>query len=354
MFIKPSDPALSYMGRIDFSDNDAPKMFYAGSSVSFAFKGTCVKAHIVNTSYWGELGLGAVIDGKVVTFPLSPENNGKEVEITLAENLPDANHTVIIYKKHAANELLVLTGIEIDGVLLEKPQKPTLKMEVYGDSVCAGEVIEAVDYVGKTDPDGHNSRYDNVWYSFVMQSARNISAEINNIAQGGIALFDGTGYFHFPDYIGLESVYDKLCYFPEGGLSQWDFSLYTPDIVVIAIGQNDKHNGKTDKDDIDIADPVYRKVWKSAYIKLVRELNDRYSAPQFVLTTTILCHDEEWDKAIEEIKTELCAMGIHASHNIFSRNGAATPGHPRIPEHNEMAEELTAFIKKNVLPNINK
>lgn len=349
MFYKPSDPNIAYMGRIDHSEPDAPAFFYAGSQIKFNFKGTSLKISVVNTSYWGELALGVILDGEMIKIPLSPENNGKEVLLTAAENLPDTAHEVTIYKKHAANQLLVFKGIETDGVLLEKPVLPQLKMEVYGDSVCAGEVIEAVDYVGKCDPEGHNSKYDNVWNSFVMQTARNLGAQIHNICQGGIALFDGTGYFHHPDYIGLESTFDKLCYFPEGGISMWDFSLYNPDIVVIAIGQNDKHNGRTDKDDIDISDPVYRKEWQTAYIRMVRTLNDKYGSPKFVLTTTILMHDSEWDNAIDEIKDELNEMGIKAYHNLFKRNGAATPGHPRLPEHNEMAEELTAFIKENVL-----
>lgn len=349
MFYKPSDPSIAYMGRIDHSEPDAPAFFYAGSQIKFNFKGTSLKISVVNTSYWGELALGVILDGEMIKIPLSPENNGKEVLLTAAEGLSDTAHQVTVYKKHAANQLLVFKGIETDGVLLEKPVLPQLKMEVYGDSVCAGEVIEAVDYVGKCDPEGHNSKYDNVWNSFVMQTSRNLGAQIHNSCQGGIALFDGTGYFHHPDYIGLESTFDKLCYFPEGGISMWDFSLYTPDIVVIAIGQNDKHNGRTDKDDIDISDPVYRREWQTAYIRMVRTLNDKYGSPKFVLTTTILMHDSEWDNAIDEIKDELNEMGIKAYHNLFKRNGAATPGHPRLPEHNEMAEELTAFIKENVL-----
>ncbi len=60
-------------------------------------------------------------------------------------------------------------------------------------------------------------------------------------------------------------------------------------------------------------------------------------------------HDPEWDNAIEEIKNELCEDGIKAYRNVFSRNGAATPGHPRLPEHDEMARELTEFIRANVL-----
>lgn len=343
--IKMSDKRISYSGRINFDDENAPVFYYAGSSASFRFKGTALTVKINAVIYWGELSLGAVVDGKQCSVKLSAENNGKDIDVVIAENLENTEHNVTIYKQHAANQLLTLKGIEIDGEMLDASEKPKLKMEVYGDSVCAGEVIEAADYVGKCDPENHNSRYDNVWNSFVMQTARNIGAEIHNICQGGIALFDGTGYFHHPDYIGLESVYDKLCYFPEGGLSQWDFSRYTPDIVVIAIGQNDKHNGRTDSDDINISDPDYRKVWKTAYIKMVRDLDKKYSSPKFVLTTTILMHDADWDNAIEEIKNELNEMGIKAYHNLFTRNGAATPGHPRLAEHNEMAGELTKFIE---------
>lgn len=349
MKILHSDPNAVYMGRFDRTNSET-KLFYAGSLVKLKIRGTYLKAVINSSILWGSLKLGVVIDGEMRGIPLSSENNGKDIAVTAAEGLQDGEHTVIIYKRHAGNQTLFFKEFETDGEFIAPEPLPEMKIEVYGDSVCAGEVIEALDYVGQCDPENHESRFDNVWNSFVMQTARSLNAQIHNICQGGIALFDGTGYFHYPDYIGLESVYDKVCYFPEGGEpTAWDFSRYIPDAVVIAIGQNDKHNGKTEQDDIDINDPAYRTKWKNAYIKLVRELDGNYGGTDFVLTTTVLIHDKSWDDAIEEIKDELCAMGIKAHHNIFTRNGAATPGHPRLPEHNEMAEELTKFIKLNVL-----
>ena len=33
------------------------------------------------------------------------------------------------------------------------------------------------------------------------------------------------------------------------------------------------------------------------------------------------------------------------SHYLFKRNGKATPGHLRIPEAKEMADELAAYIE---------
>ena len=349
MKISHSDDKALYMGRYDRTAEET-RLFHAGSQVKLKFRGTSLAVTFNASVIWGSVSLGIVTDEAVSAIPLSPENNGRDITAFAAEGLDYGEHTVIIYKRYASNVTLDIKGFETDGEFLVPEPLPEMKIEVYGDSVCAGEVSEAIDYIGKCDPEDHNSVYDNVWYSFVMQTARNLNARIHNICQGGIALFDGTGYFYYPNTIGLESVYDKTCYFPEGGeLTKWDFGRYTPDIVIIAIGQNDKHNSKTQKDDIDISEPSYRTKWKNAYIKIVRELNSYYKTAKFVLTTTILMHDPEWDNAIEEIKDELNGMGISAYHNLFSRNGAATPGHPRISEHEEMAQELTKFIRKNVM-----
>lgn len=346
MKISHDDGKVLYMGRYD-RDSASTKLYFVGSQAKLRFNGTKLAVNINAKVFWGEVSLGAVIDGKVISVPLLTENNEKDISLTVAEGLENKTHEAIIYKRYSSNYFIAVKGFETDGEFLMPEPFPALKMEVYGDSVCAGEVCEAVDYVGKNDPENHNSIYDNVWHSFVMQTARNIGAQIHNIAQGGIALFDRTGYFHYPETIGLESVYDKTCYFPEAGeITKWDFSRYTPDIVVIAVGQNDQHNPVTKENDRNISDPSYRRKWKDKYIDIVKDLDGHYKNTKFVLTTTVLMHDPDWDNAIEEITSELNGMGIKAYHNMFSRNGAATPGHPRIPEHNEMARELTGFIEK--------
>lgn len=351
MKIMHDDPKALYMGRYDRTE-DNTLLYHAGSQVRLKFNGTSLSAVINCTVFWGVLHLGIVIDGEMKAIPLSPSDNGRELTVRIAEGLDRGEHTVIIYKRHAAHHSMLLKEFETDGEFLAPEPLPQLKIEAYGDSVCAGEIIEAVHLTGQNDPaDHYNGLCDNVWNSFVMQTARNLNAQIHNICQGGIALLDGTGYYHMPNCIGLESVFDKTCFIPEAGpFTDWDFGRYRPDIVIIAIGQNDKHNGKTDADDINIADPAYRKKWKDAYVKMVKALDGHYGGTaKFVLTTTVLMHSPEWDKTIDEIAEELNGMGIRAYHNLFGRNGAATPGHPRLPEHNEMADELTKFIRESVL-----
>ena len=55
------------------------------------------------------------------------------------------------------------------------PQKSNRRIEVYGDSVSAGEVSEAVEYTGKPDPE-HNGQYSNSWYSYAWMTARRLDA----------------------------------------------------------------------------------------------------------------------------------------------------------------------------------
>ncbi len=342
------DKKITYIGRTDNKD-DGVYFYYPSTSAVIRFRGTQISALINNSTVWGTVSLGYVIDGRMGRIPLPSYNDGKDVWYQIANTLePDTEHELIIYKRQAANHSFALKGISCDGEFAEPAPFDGLKLEYYGDSVSAGEVTEAEDFCGRCDPASHDGIYDNAWHSYTWQTARLLGARFHNISQGGIAVFDDTGYFHAPKMIGMESVYDKLCYFPEAGeLTKWDFSRYTPDVVVFALGQNDKHNGITDKDDIDIYDPAVRTRWKEGYKKIARDVHSHYGAgTKYIFLTTLLMHDEEWDKAIDETVNELRMEGQDAYHFLFTRNGAVTPGHPRKQEHTEMAEELSEFIKK--------
>ena len=151
---------------------------------------------------------------------------------------------------------------------------------------------------------------------------------------------DHTGWFggSLDKTIGLETTWDKLDPI-SGQFSQWDFTRFLPDVVVIAVGQNDAHGG-------DIHDPEKRMAWKASYKKLLDGLKSHYPKALFVLTTTILFHDLEWDKAIQEVADEYDSSIGHKDvrYFAFKRVGKGTPGHPRITEEEEMGKELAQFI----------
>ena len=357
MFISPSDPRLIYCGRIDFDNPDAPVMVYPSSYVTFRFTGNLLKVKLTNKRSCWSNRMGCVIDG-VQTALLLYEDNEEHEYIIYGENntkkqdmaaddhdKDEVWHEVILFKRQDSADYVTIHGFELeDGAELatnEAEKNKKLKMEVYGDSVSCGEVSEAVDYVGKADP-VHNGEFSNSWYSYAWMTARKLNAKLHNISQGGIALLDGTGYFGAPGYLGVESCYDKIEYLPSlGEVKQWDFSRYTPDVVVVAIGQNDAHPDNYMPADYD---GVKAKRWRERYEWFIRRLMQLYPEAEIVLATTILMHDAAWDRAIDDVCRRIASGRVH--HFLYKRNGAGTPGHIRIPEAEEMSEELAAYIQK--------
>ena len=333
--------AFSYMGRIDFSEKKAPLMIYAGSNIRCRFKGTYLNVTVENIAMGEYYAIGAIIDG--VQYKTELKNENGEMTVKVAENLSNEIHTLILFKRQAASHYFRFISLETDGELLPYEQGYDLKLEFYGDSVSAGEVTEAVYYDEHQDPENHKGFYDNSYFSYTWLTARKLNAEFYNNSQGGLALFDKTGYFYDKDLTGLETTYNKLSYVPYApmGMTAWDFSRYTPDIVVFAIGQNDAN-----PDPKAIFDKEYAEKWKAKYKEIVLELKERYGNVKFLLITTVLMHDPRWDEVIDEIKKEL---GDYVYRYHFKRNGAATPGHPRITEQNEMALELSEFIRENMM-----
>lgn len=77
-----------------------------------------------------------------------------------------------------------------------------------------------------------------------------LNAELHDIAQGGIPLLNGTGWVAPPVYPGMEFMWDKVHYHPQlGRVTNWDFSLYRPHLVIVAIGQNDSNPADIMKED---------------------------------------------------------------------------------------------------------
>lgn len=349
---------LKFSGRIDDSNPEKPEFVFPASSLFFRFFGREARLSVTNrNAYWLNTA-GAVVDGVQKRFDL--DNDGVTVLTLLAEE-EDGEHEVLFFKRMDSCHEIVLEELELsDGARLLPPGKqPHRKIEIYGDSVSAGEVSEAVHCIGKPDPE-HQGEFSNSWYSYGWILARKLGAQIHDIAQGGIALMDGTGWFLEPSDIlaegsdgecqgkqmperrqmGMETVWDKVHYHPDfGAPTLWEFSRYTPQVVIVAVGQNDSHPTDFMAED---AQSEQSLLWKRTYENFLRGIRERYPEAQIICITTLLEHSSAWDDAIESICNDISDERI--AHYRFRRNGAGTPGHLRIPEAEEMAEELAAYI----------
>ncbi len=349
----PNNPAIRTMGRIDDEDPLRPVWIFPYTQASFCFTGTSLRIALGIRSMdfiRSFLNLGVCLDGRRIVVPLPPDEN--EPVITIAQGLPDIQHEVTIYKRQDGNQYLTILGFDIDdgaAVLPPTQPRPNRRIEVYGDSVSCGERNEAICYAGRNDPDVELYGYSDSWMSYAALTARHLGAELHNVSQGGVALLDGSGWFPYPsqDYMGMTHVWDRLEYHPAFSSSKhWNFKRYTPHVVIVAIGQNDSHPFDAMKNDYDGSQA---RRWRTSYSAFLDKLRGVYPHAHIVCTTTVMSHDSAWDKAIDEIVASYNDPKV--TRFLYTRNGSATSGHPRLGEHQEMARELTAYLE-GLGPNI--
>ena len=346
--VSPWDKKLQYEGRIDFEVEEGPVWVFPATYVKLRFKGSSLRAVVTNQhGYWGHY-MGFLLDGKEGRAQIA--DNGITV-ISIGENMESGEHELCFFKRQDSCHNIIFHGFiaSADFELLNPPPLPNRRMEVYGDSVSAGEVSEAVECCGQPDPE-HNGEFSNSYYSYAWLTARKLGARLHAIAQGGAALLDDTGWYSggtrgedgsvSDRYTGMETIYDKLRYhlhFSEA--KQWNFELYKPHVVIVAIGQNDSNPEDYMAADYDGGKAAH---WRERYGQFLLTLRRIYPQAHIICTTTILGHDSNWDKAIDQVCGELKDPKVH--HFLYSQNGCGTPGHIRIPEAEQMAEELSAYI----------
>ena len=108
-----------------------------------------------------------------------------------------------------------------------------------------------------------------------------------------------TSWFHEPDQIGMESAWNKIRFNKTfGELTEWDFNQYTPQVVVVAIGQNDNHPFDYMSEDYMCEKAI---LWREHYTEFLKKLRQVYPKASVVCCTTLLEHDSSWDKAIDDV-----------------------------------------------------
>ncbi len=336
IYLFADDPHVQSLGRIGEEEGGARRLIFPASYLRLRFLGSSLQVLVENHhDYWNS-ALGVLEGTRQSVLPV-PESGASWLSIPLD---PDATeHDITLFKRQdACNEVTIQAFLlDEEAQLLDPPALPDRRIEVFGDSVSAGECCEALFYRGQEDPE-HEGEYSNSFYSWPWITARHFHAQLHDIAQGGIALLPHTGYYHEDrGAIGMCQVFDKVQYNEDlGPVTRWDFTRYTPDVVIVALGQNDCHPEWN-------LSPDNLSCWESAYEAFLCMILRVYPDCRIVCATGIIRHDGRIDEAIEWVVRRLDSPQI--SHLLFTGNGKTTPGHPRIPEQQQMAKDMIRHIE---------
>lgn len=228
--VLPSDPGISYIGRIDFTDKNAPKFDWPGIEIALNFEGTyCAVMFEDGANYYN-----VFIDG--TRMPVI-KADAKIKKYVIAKKLKRGAHSVIITKRTETYDGVgIFKGFILDkkAMVLPPPVKPAKKIEFIGDSLTVGYGIEGPSV---TCEEGSEKKYKNNFLSFASITSRVLGAQAHMIAISGRGVVKNYGETKIPADKPLGYYYKKTLMNIDA--SEWDFKSWIPEIVVINLGTND-------------------------------------------------------------------------------------------------------------------
>jgi hypothetical protein len=147
----------------------------------------------------------------------------------------------------------------------------------------------------------------------------------------------------------MPEIYDRIN--PLDDNSVWDFNIYQPDVVIVNLFQNDswlvnmpEHESFQLRFGDRKPEPSYI---VGSYINFISDLRSKYPNASIICalgSMDITKEGSPWPGYVESAVNLLDDPKI-MTHFMQYKN---TPGHPRVNEHQVMAESLIDFIENNI------
>jgi len=329
-----SDKHISYEGRIPFT-NDAAALTWPGTSVRINFKGTGISGTFKDqdtANYYN-----VIIDNDSI-YKIQFDTAKKTV--ALASGLSYGKHSIQLFKRTEWDKgKTFFYGFEFFGKnkILKPAKLSKRKIEFFGNSITCGY---AIDDVAKDYADGyHENNYD----AYGAITARHYNAQYHCTSKSGIGIMVSW----FP--LIMPEMYNRLD--PTDSTSKWDFSKYTPDVVVINLLQNDSWivnmpNNEQFKNKFGTKAPDSCFII-NAYKNFVQTIRTTYPEAQIICmlgNMDITRKGSPWPgyvaRAVDEIHDEKIFTYVAPFKN--------TSGHPKVKEQQLLADGLIHFIDQHI------
>jgi hypothetical protein len=332
--INANNPLVRSTGRINFSNPMVPEIYWPGTAIEINFSGESL--HVTLRDEMGKNYFNVVIDDDSLRY--IKLDSGKQL-YTVAEGLSNEVHNIKLIKRTEWDfGKTWFHGFQItNGKILELPSRNDRIIEFFGNSITAGYAIE--DLSGGDSPD---SIFTNNYNTYGAITARHFGADYIGTVKGGI----GVMVSWFP--LIMPEMYDRLD--PNDPTSKWDFSLITPDLVVVNLFQNDswlihmpdklsykQRFGDNPPDDEKII---------SSYANFIKKLRNVYPNAPIICTLGSMDATREgspWPGYVNKAVESLDEENIYTLFFPYINKD----GHPRVDDNKKMADQLIAFIEQN-------
>lgn len=333
--VKSNDPHICYDGRVSVNQ-DSAMLSWPGNSITINFKGTGVKALLRDEK--GTNYFKVIVDGQLM--PDIQLDSSKQWYM-LASGLQKGEHTVQLFKRTEwvfGRTWFYQFQLDPGTTISKAPAPKKRKIEFYGNSITCGYGV--LDTSGR---DRGTPPFEDNYLSYAAITARHFNAAYSCIARSGIGILISW----FPQV--MSEMYDRL--YGDDETVKWDFSQYTPDIVVVNLFQNDswlvlQPQHEEFKHRFGTTAPTPDQIIK-AYQDFIESIRVKYPNAYIICALGNMDATKEgaaWPGYITKAVENMDDKKITA-HFFPYKN---TAGHPHINEQQAMADDLIKYIEENI------
>lgn len=334
------------------SENGVTYFNWTCSGFEFIFTGTKVEAEMISSPEHvedinGQGWIAVFINGSdepIKRFPLDKEKGW----YTLFETEEYATYEVKVLKiTEVQFGTAGVTKLRVQGKQdLIPTEKKLRKIEFIGDSITCGYGNEA-----EKPEDGFRTYEENGWDAYAAKTARKLNAMFNCVAYSGIGIYSSyTGEDKRNNSILMPMLYnyaDKIFEKSVGKsiYTEWDFTRYVPDIIIINLGTNDGSYVRYNEE--------RRGIFKNLYVdflKQVREKNGSYPEILCTLGSIDTYLFNEIEAAVEEYKLQTGDIKINCMKFEIQLeiDGIGGSWHPSSATHEKMSSKLCKKISEQM------
>jgi hypothetical protein len=326
---------LKPYGRYLVNDKQQVELISSAAHVGFSFEGKECSIEFSLPDPKAHSYIQYELDGRYQSR-IRIENN-KPIVITTSRN---GKHTVWIYKTTEAitGSIFIksIKGNNIEG--LKRPDAPTI--EFIGNSITCGAAADPTEILCGQ---GEYQDQHNAYYAYGPRLAR--ALKVNYVVSG----VSGIGIYRTwnKESPSMPAVY-KNARFQVKDDEAWDFSLYTPEIVSIALGTNDLSRG----DGVNERLPFDSAQFVRKYIAFVQSVKTLYPDAKIALLSSPMLKGDDrqlLQSCLTTIKSHVDALypsSKPVSTYFFKpMEPRGCTGHPSVEDHAILAEELKSFFE---------
>ena len=336
MEFSPDEAYVKPMGRTYCKSDGTRILSNTCSGIEFAFRGTSADITLTSNCKTSKARIAIYLNGEMVTDTMLTE---EETTFHVFDSTEPQNCIISVMKLSEA--AYSYAGVKKISVVSQAAVFPTperdRKIEFIGDSITCGYGIDAADQY-----EDFSTTNENGGKTYAALIAKHFKADFSVFSQSGIGVYSSYTESSSPNQsVLMPKLYSKTD--PTNTQSEWDFSKWQPDVVVINLGTNDNTWTKGIEERVDS--------FGSAYYDFIVQVRKANPNAYIICSLGVM-----GSKLLPEIKEQVAQYSADTGdyrittfefdYRDGTADGFGADYHPSAKTHQKMADKMIPFIEE--------